>query len=62
MSEILLDKFIDIFKLSDQEGSSDAKLLGKWFVTNVHHVFKKDKYQNVIMCVQCLFKKITKDL
>jgi hypothetical protein len=45
-------RFIDIFKLSDQGGSSDAKLLGKWFVTNVHHVFKKDKYQNIIMCVK----------
>ena len=41
----MIHRFIDIFKLSDQGGSSDAKLLGKWFVTNVHHVFKKDKYQ-----------------
>ena len=45
-------RFLDIFKLSDQEGSSDAKLLGKWFVTGVHHIFKKDKYQNVLMCIK----------
>ena len=45
-------RFIDIFKLSDNEGSSDAKLLGKWFITSVHHIFRKDKYQNVIMCVK----------
>jgi hypothetical protein len=32
--------------------SSDAKLLGKWFITSVHHRFFKDKYQNVMICVK----------
>tara|TARA_A100001515_G_scaffold139062_1_gene133317 strand:- start:2335 stop:3930 length:1596 start_codon:yes stop_codon:yes gene_type:complete len=45
-------RFIDIFKLSEQEGTSDAKLLGKWFITNVHHRFIKDKYQTVIICIK----------
>ena len=45
-------RFIDIFKLSDNEGISDAKLLGKWFITSVHHRVIKDKYQTVVMCVK----------
>ena len=45
-------KFLDVFKAGKQEAPSDAKLLGKWFITSVHHRFFKDKYQNVIICVK----------
>tara|TARA_R110002020_G_scaffold109856_4_gene254123 strand:+ start:3566 stop:5167 length:1602 start_codon:yes stop_codon:yes gene_type:complete len=45
-------RFVDIFKLSGKEGPSDAKLLGKWFITNVHHRFIKDKYQTVVVCIK----------
>ena len=45
-------KFIDIFKPGAEAAVSDTKLLGKWFITSVHHRFFKDKYQNVIICVK----------
>ncbi len=45
-------KFIDIFKPGAEAAVSDSKLLGKWFITSVHHRFFKDKYQNVIICVK----------
>ena len=47
--------FIDLFKLTEsKEGVSfsDGKVLGRWFVTKVHHRFFKDSYQNVIQCVK----------
>ncbi len=45
-------KFIDVFKAGAEVAVSDSKLLGKWFITSVHHRFFKDKYQNVIVCVK----------
>jgi hypothetical protein len=50
-------KFLDVFKpgqrqVNGREPVSDAKLLGKWFITSVHHRFFKDKYQNVIICIK----------
>ena len=45
-------KFLDVFKPGAQKDVSDAKLLGKWFITSVHHRFFKDKYQNVMICVK----------
>ena len=46
-------KFVDVFKPSqDQEAASDAKLLGRWFITSVHHRFLKDQYQTVLQCVK----------
>ena len=45
-------RFIDIFKAGKDVAVSDTKLLGKWFITSVHHRFFKDKYQNVIVCVK----------
>lgn len=49
-------KFLDVFKPGKQDSGnnavSDAKLLGKWFITSVHHRFFKDKYQNVMICVK----------
>ena len=46
--------FIDVFKLSQNMDtvSNDSKLLGRWFVTTLHHRFHKDKYQNVIQCIK----------
>tara|TARA_R100000742_G_C4275794_1_gene96484 strand:- start:34 stop:1641 length:1608 start_codon:yes stop_codon:yes gene_type:complete len=45
-------RFIDVFKAGQEVAVSDSKLLGKWFITSVHHRFFKDKYQNVIICVK----------
>ena len=49
-------KFIDLFKLTGGipggESPSDAKVLGRWFVTKVHHRFFKDSYQNVLQCIK----------
>tara|TARA_R100001082_G_scaffold111173_2_gene93852 strand:- start:16694 stop:18361 length:1668 start_codon:yes stop_codon:yes gene_type:complete len=49
-------KFIDLFKLTGgldgNDSPSDAKILGRWFVTKVHHRFFKDSYENVIQCVK----------
>ena len=47
--------FIDLFKLTEsKEGVSfsDGKVLGRWFVTKVHHRFFKDSYENVMQCVK----------
>ena len=48
--------FIDLFKLKSDETEaelySDGKILGRWFVTKVHHRFFKDSYQNVMQCVK----------
>ena len=45
-------KFIDIFKRNNREDISDKKLLGRWFVTKVRHMFAKDKYYNVMSCIK----------
>lgn len=45
-------KFIDVFKRNKKEEIVDKKLLGRWFVTKVRHLFIKDKYFNVISCVK----------
>jgi hypothetical protein len=31
---------------------SDEKLLGRWFVTEVHHVFFGDLYRNEFFCTK----------
>jgi hypothetical protein len=46
-------RFVDVFKPSrDQTAGSDGKLLGRWFITSVHHRFLKDQYQTVLQCVK----------
>jgi len=46
-------RFVDVFKPSStQTAGSDAKLLGRWFITSVHHRFLKDQYQTVLQCVK----------
>ena len=45
-------RFLDVFKAGTEVAVSDSKLLGKWFITSVHHRFFKDKYQNVIICIK----------
>mgnify|MGYP003134936128 CR=1 FL=1 len=59
-------RFIDIFKLNsgipkgsspnpkqgERPAPSDAKMLGRWFVTKVHHRFFKESYENVIQCAK----------
>ena len=45
-------KFIDVFKRNNREDISDKKLLGRWFVTKVRHMFTKDKYYNVMSCIK----------
>jgi len=43
-------KFIDIIKISDIEIDSDQKMFGRWFVTQVKHVFSNDGYNNSFNC------------
>ena len=45
-------KFIDVFKRSDKDEIVDKKLLGRWFVTKVRHMFLKDKYYNILSCIK----------
>tara|TARA_R100000700_G_C3176715_1_gene151706 strand:+ start:1972 stop:3363 length:1392 start_codon:yes stop_codon:yes gene_type:complete len=45
-------KFIDIFKRNNDEEIVDKKLLGRWFVTKVRHLFNRDRYYNVISCIK----------
>ena len=45
-------KFVDVFKRSDKDEIVDKKLLGRWFVTKVRHMFTRDRYYNVISCIK----------
>lgn len=41
--------FIDIYKPKEQVLKSDEKLLGRWLVTEVRHIFAVDTYKNIIV-------------
>ena len=44
-------KFVDIFSTrGDQKLKSDEKILGRWYVTEVRHVFFADLYTNQLFC------------
>lgn len=43
-------KFIDVVKTSDIISESDRKLLGRWFITKVHHKFLGEAYTNDVFC------------
>lgn len=44
-------KFVDIFSTrGDQKLKSDEKILGRWYVTEVRHIFFADLYTNQIFC------------
>jgi hypothetical protein len=43
-------KFIDVVKVGDAEQKSDEKLLGRWFVTELRHLFLGDGYTNDFTC------------
>lgn len=45
-------KFIDVYKSKKQKLKSDEKLLGRWFVTEVRHVFFGDTYMNEFYCTK----------
>lgn len=43
-------KFVDIFKVGSKIFKSDEKTLGRWFVTELRHVFLGDGYTNEFKC------------
>jgi hypothetical protein len=45
-------KFIDIFKLKNENIDSDKKMLGRWFMTSVRHVKILNTYRNEIFCTK----------
>jgi hypothetical protein len=46
-------RFVDVFRPSqDTVSGSDAKLLGRWLVTSVHHRFMKDQYHTILQCIK----------
>jgi len=45
-------KFIDIFKLKNENVDSDKKMLGRWFMTSVRHVKILNTYRNEIFCTK----------
>jgi hypothetical protein len=45
-------KFVDIYKTKKQKLKSDEKLLGRWFITEVRHVFINDTYFNELYCTK----------
>jgi len=45
-----MGKFVDIYKTKDQTLKSDEKILGRWLVTQVKHIFYGDLYQNELAC------------
>ena len=53
-------KFVDVVKFVEREDRLDSKLLGRWFITNVHHRFFRTTYQTVLQCVKPYVGKITK--
>jgi hypothetical protein len=44
--------FIDIYKPKNQTVKSDEKLLGRWFVTEIRHIFAVDTYKNMFICTK----------
>lgn len=46
-------KFVDIFSTrGDQKLKSDEKILGRWYVTEVRHIFFADLYTNQLFCTK----------
>ena len=45
-------KFIDIYKTKKEKLKSDEKLLGRWLVTEIRHVFFGDLYRNEFSCTK----------
>lgn len=45
-------KFIDIYKTKKERLKSDEKLLGRWLVTEIKHVFFGDLYRNEFSCTK----------
>jgi hypothetical protein len=46
-------KFVDIFTTrGDTKLKSDEKLLGRWYLTEIHHIFFADLYTNQIFCTK----------
>lgn len=43
-------KFVDIVKIGDEELDSDQKMFGRWFITEIKHIFAKDIYYNTFEC------------
>jgi hypothetical protein len=43
-------KFVDIVKIGDVEIESDQKMFGRWFITQIKHVFTNDSYSNFFAC------------
>lgn len=43
-------KFIDVVKIGDDIFKGDGKLLGRWFVKELRHVFLGDGYTNEFIC------------
>lgn len=44
--------FIDIYKSKEEQLKSDEKLLGRWLVTEVRHIFFADLYRNQLFCTK----------
>lgn len=46
-------KFIDIFTTRNKdELKSDQKILGRWYVTEIRHIFFADLYSNEVLCTK----------
>lgn len=45
-------KFIDIYKPKKQQIKSDEKILGRWLITEIQHVFFADLYINEFYCTK----------
>jgi hypothetical protein len=45
-------KFIDIYKTKKEQWKSDEKLLGRWLVTEIQHIFYADLYRNQFFCTK----------
>ena len=43
-------KFIDIAKTNNNKIKSDEKMLGRWFTTEIRHIFMGDTYTNELVC------------
>jgi len=43
-------KFLDIVKIGEVKQKGDTKMYGRWFVTELRHIFTKDTYTNEFKC------------
>lgn len=52
-------EFVDIYSASKEQIKSEEKILGRWLITSIRHIFFADLYTNEFMCCKTYFSPQT---